>query len=163
MPVGFGKSGVKSKGRPLSEMARLKHSIIEVKAETNCLAHALIITIAPITNDPNYNSYRRGRGILPALQHLLETTGIDLQPGGDINELQRFQDHFTEYKIFVYGDLDCEEVIFDGLDKSEKRINLLYDDVSRHFHVIANATGAMVKRYVCKCCNKGCRSDVTHK
>ena len=37
--VGFGK-GVKSKGRPLSVMARLKHSIIEVKAETNCLVCA---------------------------------------------------------------------------------------------------------------------------
>jgi hypothetical protein len=43
MPIGF---GVKSKGRPLSVMAHLKRSIIEVKAETICLAHALIIAIA---------------------------------------------------------------------------------------------------------------------
>jgi len=44
MPVGFGKV-VKSKGRPLSVMAHAKHSIINVKAETNCLAYALIIAI----------------------------------------------------------------------------------------------------------------------
>ena len=41
MPVGFGKTAVKSKGRPLSIMAHVKHSIIEVKTETDCLAHAL--------------------------------------------------------------------------------------------------------------------------
>jgi len=45
MPVGFGR-GMKSKVRSLSEMAHVKHSIIEVKTETNCLAHALIIGIA---------------------------------------------------------------------------------------------------------------------
>jgi hypothetical protein len=54
MPAGFG--GIKTKGRPLGVMAHLKRSISEVKAETNCLAHALIIAIARVTNDPNYNS-----------------------------------------------------------------------------------------------------------
>ena len=78
MPVGFLKS-VKSKGRPLAEMVHLKLSIIEVKAETNCLAHAPIIAIARITNDPNYKTYREGNRILPEVQHLLQTTGTDLQ------------------------------------------------------------------------------------
>jgi hypothetical protein len=36
MPVGF--DGVKTKGRQLSIMAHLKSSIVEVKAEENCLA-----------------------------------------------------------------------------------------------------------------------------
>jgi len=56
MPVGFGH-GVKSKGRPLSVMAHLKRNIIEIKDETNCLAHVLIIAVVRITNDPNYTSY----------------------------------------------------------------------------------------------------------
>jgi hypothetical protein len=47
MPAGFGR--VKTKGRPLTVMAHLKRSVIEVKAETNCLAHALILAIAKIT------------------------------------------------------------------------------------------------------------------
>jgi hypothetical protein len=46
MPVGFGRKAVKSMGRPLSKTVHLKRSIIEVKAKTNCLAHALIIAIA---------------------------------------------------------------------------------------------------------------------
>jgi hypothetical protein len=53
MPTGFGGASVKRKGRPLSVMAHIKRSIIQVKAETNCLAHALIIAIAKATNDPN--------------------------------------------------------------------------------------------------------------
>jgi len=46
MPVGFGGDGRKTKGRPLDALAHLKKSIVKVKAETNCLAHALLIAIA---------------------------------------------------------------------------------------------------------------------
>jgi hypothetical protein len=84
MPVGFGKTAIKTKGRPLSVMAHLKRSIVEVRAEQNCLVHALIISIAKLTNDPNYIAYRKGYKILPVVQRLLETTGIDLQNGGGI-------------------------------------------------------------------------------
>ena len=78
MPVGFGKS-VRSNGRPLAEMVHLKRSIIEVKGKSDCLAHALIITNARITNNPDYNSYRKGYKILQKrVKHLLQTTGINL-------------------------------------------------------------------------------------
>jgi hypothetical protein len=49
MPVAFGR-GIKTKGRPLSVMAHLKTSIMELQAEEKCLAHALIIAIAKVTN-----------------------------------------------------------------------------------------------------------------
>jgi len=42
------------------------------------------------------------------VQLLLETTSIDLKHGGGIKEFQRFQHHFTEYRIVVLGGLDCE-------------------------------------------------------
>ena len=51
---GLREDGIKTMGRTLLLMAHLKKSIIEVKTEKNCLAHALIIAIAKITNDPNY-------------------------------------------------------------------------------------------------------------
>ena len=82
MPVGFGKTTVKSKGRPLSVMAHVKNSIIDVKAATDCLAHALVIAIARLTKDPNYKAYRQGRKIRPVVQHLLQSTGITLDNGG---------------------------------------------------------------------------------
>jgi len=53
--------------------------------------------------------------------------------------------------------------MFDGQVESEKRINLLYDSVWKHYHVINNLTGAMTQRYVCRGCNKGWKRGVTHK
>jgi hypothetical protein len=143
-------------------MTHLKKSIVEVQAEEYCLAHALVIAIAKVTNDPNYKVYRQGWKIFPVVQNLLETTGIYLDNGGDIPELIRFQEHFKEYRIVVYEGLDCDHIIFDDQNEAPKRQNLLYDGVTRHYHVINNLTGAMVKQYVCNVCNKGCRRGMTH-
>jgi len=107
MSVGFGKIVLKSRGRPLSVMAHLKRILVEVKAEENCLAHALIIAIARVDKDPNYDAIRKGRKIRPVIQNLLETTGIDLPNGAGIPEIVRFQEHFREYKIVVYHGLSC--------------------------------------------------------
>jgi len=89
MPVGFRKTET-SKGRPLSVMAELKRSIVEVKAEENCLAHALVIAVAKVTNHPNYNVYRTERKILPNVLELLRMTGIDFRRGAVIPKLQAY-------------------------------------------------------------------------
>ena len=149
MPVGHGHS-VKTKGRPVSVLAHLKEIIIEVKAEDNCLAHAVIIAISRINKDPKYESYCKGYRIRPEFQKLLETTGVNLNRGGGIPELVRFQEHFHEYKIVVYQGLSCDSIMFEVRVQSSKRINLLYDDVGQNYHVITNITGAMARRYVCK-------------
>jgi hypothetical protein len=162
MPVGFGRVAVKTNGRPLSVMAHIKKSIIEVKAESNCLAHAPIIAVAKATNDPNYKAYIQGRKIHLAVQNLLTTTGIDLSEGAGIPEIERFQDHFSQYKIVVYEGLNCDSIMYEGHVDTPARINLLYDDITRHYHVIGNLTGAMAKRFVCKGCGKGCRRESTH-
>jgi hypothetical protein len=127
MPLGSGR--LKSKGRTMAELAHLKRSI-KVKAEQNCLAHALVIAIAKVTNDPNYKAYRQGRKFLPVVQHLLETTGKYLNNGGGIPELMQFRSHFAEYRIVVYEGLRCDQIMFDGNTQSNKRLNLLFDKVS---------------------------------
>jgi len=114
MPVGFGKNVLKSRGRQLSVIAHLKRSIVVVKAEENCLAHALVIAIAKVGKDPKYKAYLQGRKIGPVVQKLLETTGIDLSKGAGIPELLRFQEHFREYKIVVYQGLNCEDIMIEG-------------------------------------------------
>jgi len=111
------------------------------------LVHAFVIAKAKVDGDPNYNSYRRGYKIRHIVDPLLETTGIDLSRGG-VSELLRFQEHFKEDRIVVFGGLNCEDIYFDGQVESEKRINLLYDDVRRHFHVINSFTGALSRQYV---------------
>jgi len=112
------------------------------------LAHALVIAKAKVDGDPNYNSYRRGYKIRPIVDRLLETTGIDLSAGGGVPELMRFQEHFKESRVVVFGGLNCEDIYFDGHVESEKRIDLLYDDVWKHYHVINSLTGVQTRRYV---------------
>jgi hypothetical protein len=70
------------------------------------------------------------------VDNLLATTGIDLTNGGGVPELIKFQEHFKEYRIIVFGGLNCKDFVFDGLVESEKKINLPYDDVTHHYHVI---------------------------
>jgi hypothetical protein len=147
MPVGFERFTTKI--RQISVMSHFTRSIIEVKATKNCLAHALVIAIAKIKNDPIYNSYRRGMEIFPAVNALLRETGIELRNGGGIPELTKFQEHLSQYRIVVYSGLECDSIMFNGQVNASTRINLLCDDVNRHYHVITNITGAMAQLYVC--------------
>jgi hypothetical protein len=73
------------------------------------------------------------------------TTGIDLDIGAGIPDCIRFQKHFHEYKTEVYEGLNCDSIMFKGQVESSNRLNLLYD-VTQHYHVITNLTGAMTKR-----------------
>jgi len=97
------------------------------------------------------------------MEHLLETTGIDLRNGGGIPELIRFQEQFEEYMIVVCGGLNFVDIVFDDQVESKKRINLLYDEVTKHYHVINSLTGAMAQQCVCRGCSKGCILDAIHK
>jgi len=54
-----------------------------VKAESNCLAHALILTISRVTIDSNYTSYRKE---IKYTLGLLETTSFELYGGVGICE-----------------------------------------------------------------------------
>jgi len=107
MPVGFGR-GIKTMGVPLSVMAHLKKSIVEVNTESNCLAWALITAIARVDNDLNYKLYLDGWKIRPVVRNLLETTGIDLSSCACLPELARFKEHFRGCKIVVYECLSCD-------------------------------------------------------
>jgi len=77
MHLGFGKVE-KSKGKSLAVTAHLKRSTVEVKAKENCLAQALVIAVAKLTNYPNYQVYRKGWKILPKVRELLQVSGVDL-------------------------------------------------------------------------------------
>jgi hypothetical protein len=53
MPVGLGKRADTLKGTSLPVMAHVMKSMVEVKAEKNCLAHALVFIMARASNDPD--------------------------------------------------------------------------------------------------------------
>ena len=104
----------------------------------------------------------QGRKLYPEVDRLLAATDISLDSGGGIPELERFQDHFRQYKIVVYTGLNCDEIMFEGRVDTPESLNPLYDEVTWHYHVTGDLTAAMARRYVCKACGKGCRSHVTH-
>ena len=83
MPIGHGGNGIATKGRPLDIMVRLKRSILQVRAESNCLVHALAIAKAKVDGDRNYGPYRHGYKLRPIVDRLLEATGIDLRAVGE--------------------------------------------------------------------------------
>jgi len=95
MPVCFRRVALKSSGIPLSVIAHLKWSIVEVKSEENCLAHALIIAIAGMDNDANYTANRKCRKIRPVVQGLLQQTCIVLTSGGRIPNLTASKNIFA--------------------------------------------------------------------
>ena len=105
-----GVGGIKQKGNPRASMIHLKSIIVEVGAEGNCLLHALIIAIA------------------------------SLNKGEWIRKITKFQAFFQKYKIVVYAGLNCEIIVYQGYVDSDKRINPLYVEVTKHYHVIANLT-----------------------
>ena len=92
-------------------MAHLKRSIIEVRTEENFLAPALVVVIARLNKDPNYTAYMKGCKIRRMVQ-LLEDIAIDLKNGGGIPALNRFQEHFHEFKIVVYSGLNCDNIMY---------------------------------------------------
>ena len=55
---------------------------MKVKAKENCLAYAIVIAVARVTNDPDYQAYRKTGKVLPKVRELLQAAGVDLSRGG---------------------------------------------------------------------------------
>ena len=100
--------------------------------------------------------------IRPVVKKLLAETGISLSEGGGIPQLIILQEHFRQYSVTVYRGLACEDIIFEGQVDSPKKINLLYDDVEQHYHVIVNISCAMAKMNACNPCKQSSASVATH-
>jgi hypothetical protein len=100
MPVGNGKRTEKTKVRSLDVLSAIKRTIVTVKAAL-CLAHAIIIAMAKVNNDPKYSSPRDGKALKEPVAELLKASGVDLCNGGGLEELQQFQLYLSDYKIIV--------------------------------------------------------------
>ena len=46
----------------------------------------------------------------------------------------------------MYTGINCDEIMFEGRVEATERLNLLYDEVTRHYHVIGDLTAAMAKK-----------------
>jgi hypothetical protein len=81
-----------------------------VKASINFLAYALLITIAQSNGDSNYGSYRDGYVLKKPIEELLNAAGVHMTNGGSIDELQQFQQYFSDYKIIVFDVLKSDRI-----------------------------------------------------
>ena len=147
MPIGNGRE--KTKGRSFDLLSAIKKSIVIVQAAFLCLAHALIIDMARVNNDPKYASYRDGYALHKPIEELLNASGVDLFNGGGFEELQQFQQYLSDYKIIVFDGLYPNMVMFSGNSISAKKLHLLCDRDSGHYNVIINLRDAMAKKYIC--------------
>ena len=109
-----GNGRVKTKERSLHVTNAIKMSIVSVKAGINSLAYALIIGMARLNGDLMYQSYRHGYGLKKPVYDLLKVSGVDLSNGGGFRNLQKFQEHFSDYKIIVFDGLNPDRFIFSG-------------------------------------------------
>ena len=50
---------------------------------------------------------------------------------------------------------EIDSVMIQGQVESDKRINLLFDEVSQHYRIIAKLTGATAKRFALRRATKG--------
>ena len=55
----------------------------------------------------------------------------------------------------MYRWLNCDEIIYEGRVETSERLNMLYDEVTRHYHVIGNLTAAMAKGMCAKRAARG--------
>lgn len=63
-----------------------------------------------MNGDPRFKSYRDGKCLKKAVEDLLEASGVDLTNVGGVEELRKFQEYLSDYKV----------VVFDGSLSSKK-------------------------------------------
>ena len=162
-PQGSGRS--KRTTLDIREYLKKKKSIITINNNDNlCLARALVVSVARIKKDPNYNKIRHSNRNFQ-LQRALElhqAANVPLGPCG-LDEVELFQQYFTKYQIIVVSGDHNDSIIYPpkppGTD--EKQIISLYFH-DKHFDVITTLPGFLNKSYFCHRCHKTYDSTSDH-
>lgn len=137
------------------EECNKRRGIVVVNNEDNlCLPRALVVAMAYLMNVPYVEQIRRNVGKRQDREalKLMKDVGIAIPPlGAGIEELEKFQQHLTQFKItvYIYG-TKGREVLFEG-PNAAKKINLLFH--KNHYNVITNLTSAFACGYYCTSCH----------
>ena len=99
-----------------------------------------------VNGDPKCTSYRKGNKLDQATEDLLKASGIYLSIVGGLQELQHFEDYFSDYKIIFYDGMSTGRFIFTGNSLSSKTLYLLYDADTGHYNVLTNIKTAFAKK-----------------
>ena len=109
--------------------------------------------MARVNGDPKQKSQRDGYGLQKPVEDHRNASGVKLRNAGGFEELQQFQEYLSDYKIIVYDGLNSDRVMFSGNSVSKKKLYLLYNLDCKHYNVIRNLKGAIIKEYICNACD----------
>ena len=156
MPQGSGRS--KRTTLNIRDYLRKKGSVISINNKDNlCLARALVVSIARIEKDPQYNSIRDSRWAMQRERafDLHEAANVPLGPCG-LKEVGLFQQYLVNYQIIVVSGDQNNAIIYPLQPRTnpnpEKSIYLYYQ--ANHFDVITSLPAFLNAHYFCHTCYK---------
>ena len=167
MPQGSGKTKVRRQTWNIRDYLRKKKSVICINnTDDLCLARALVVSIARIEKDPQYNqiinptryTIQRKRA-----SDLHQAANVPLGPCG-LKEVDLFQQHLANYQIIVVSGDQNNTIIYPthppANPNPEKSIYLYYQ--ANHFDVITKLPGFLNTNYFCHQCHKGYDHTTDH-
>lgn len=149
-----------------AEECAKRQGIVVIKNKDNlCLVRALVVAKADADKDLNYKKLCQNIHKLQDefVKLLLQASKIEIPArGGGIEELKKFQEYFTDYKITVYKyNPRKPEILFEGAIEGSKKINLLFHD--DHYNVIKSLTAVFSSGYFCSDCKVPYQNKNKHK
>ena len=165
MPQGSGIS--KRTTFDIREYLKKKQTVICINNKDNyCLARALVVAIARIEKDPQYNHIVRSSRPLQFQRALAlhQAAGVPFDIPCGLNEVNLFQQHLTNYQIIVVSGDQNNTIIYPPKPPAnpnpEKSIYLYYQ--ANHFDVITKLPGFLNTNYFCHQCHKGYDHTTDH-
>ena len=76
----------------------------------------------------------------------MEASGISLSNSGGFELLRQFHVYLSDYKIIVFDCLNPDGFMFSRNSFSTMKLNLLYDRDNKHYNIIKNIKGALLKQ-----------------
>ena len=166
MPRGSGKSKVKRTTLNIRDHLKKKQSVILINNKDHlCLARALVVSIARIEKDPQYNAIRQSGRLVQRERalDLHQAANVPLGPCG-IDEVKLFQHHLVQYQIIVVSGDQDNAIIYPpeppANPNPEKSIYLYYQ--ANHFDVITTLPGFLNTCYFCHVCHKAYDHTTDH-
>ena len=167
MPQGSGRSNVKRQTWNIRDYLREKKSVICIDNKDDlCLARALVVSIARIEKDPQYDQIRKPTRYniqRERARDLHQAANVPLGPCG-LKEVDLFQQHLANYQIIIVSGDQNNTIIYPphppANPNPEKSIYLYYQ--ANHFDVITKLPGFLNTNYFCHLCHKGYDHTADH-
>ena len=153
-----------SKRKPYVDLEKLlkdKTSVIRIQnTDEMCLARALVVAVARIVKDPQWNNIRQGRAIQKTMAiNLHHRAGVPLGKCG-IAEIKLFQNALPNYQINVLSKDHFNAIIYSG---PEGGIPIYIYHHDQHFDVISRISGFLNRNFFCLKCKNGYDHMETHR